>query len=641
MKTFETRAPRRPAMPKAAILAATLGAVVLAGCSSGHVGESWQCPLATGGSCGSVAAVDPAVPETSGGTVLDAPLWRQRGGAGGLPEATACTGGCGDGSGPFGWFGRLLSGGDNEDRDPARDAVATREDSMPDAAASLAARAQVTGQAGETASAALPADPRCTVTGRRRCRRLAHGRGRGADLDRALRRRQRRLPRGGSRPGRAGARRVEDGMSAAAGSLTARLLELFEGQEAPGPWSPPEMPAALHSLLPWRAFDEASGLYVNAASAGFVMELPPFAGIDGETLGALAGTLADAAPERCTVQVIHWASPRFGHGLRAWAAPRRDAGGALARMGEGRKVLLAPGGWRRLHAGGPPFTLSDHRVFLTACLASGPEPRPATETALGAFRRALEGTLASAGAQARRLEPDALLSLAAELVAPDVAGIRDGGTERPHRRWSPRDPIHEQCAAPGRAMTVRPTGLAFHHPDGEDVAVRVLSAVTFPEVWPGWRGNALIGDFHRDFLQPGCPVLTCLTVVTGDEAAGERAFLKSARAIQQAGTGLARYLPGLPEKARDWQAVTERLKDGERLVRACYSVAVYARMDGLDEAEQAVRAIYHGQGWRVTAERYVQLPSWLACLPMASAGGLEADMERMGRMKTLLTSSPP
>ena len=333
-----------------------------------------------------------------------------------------------------------------------------------------------------------------------------------------------------------------------AGTVIGRLLELFEGQEAPGPWTPPAMPAALHALLPWRAFDESSELYVNAASTGFVMELPPFAGIDGETLGALAGTLADAAPERCTIQVIHWTSPRFGAASRAWAEPRRDAGGALARMGAKRRELLAPGGWRRLHRGGPPFT--------------------------------------------------------------------------------------------------------FHHPDGDrrgehagdgasggDIAVRVLSAIAFPEVWPGWRGNALIGDFHRDFLQPGAPVLTCLTVVTGDEAAGEKAFLKSARATQQAGTGIARYLPGLPEKARDWQAVTGRIKDGERLVRACYMAAVYAPLDVLDEAEQAVRAIYHGQGWRVNAERYMQLPSWLACLPMVSAGGLDADLERMGRMKTLLTSS--
>ena len=152
----------------------------------------------------------------------------------------------------------------------------------------------------------------------------------------------------------------------AAGALS-RLLELFEGPEAPGPWAPPAMPAMLHALLPWRAWDETAGLYVNAASVGFVLELPPFAGIDAETLGALSGTLADAAPERCTIQVIHWASPRFGAAFRAWAEPRTEGdagrGGALARMGRHRADLLSPGGWRRLHDGGPPFIL-DPRLSL-------------------------------------------------------------------------------------------------------------------------------------------------------------------------------------------------------------------------------------------------------------------------------------
>ena len=416
-----------------------------------------------------------------------------------------------------------------------------------------------------------------------------------------------------------------------------RLKDLFEGPAGLEPWTPPEVPAALHELLPWRAFDEAAELYVNASSVGFAIEIPPFAGIDAETLGALSGTLADAAPERCAVQVIHWASPRFGAALDAWGAPRRDAGPVQAAMRERRERLLSGAGWRPLHPGGPPFTLRDYRVFVCAALPGGTGPVP--ETALGGFRRALEGTLASAGATARRLGPDDLLSLAAELIAPDLAGKRDSGLARPRRRWSPRDPLHAQCAAPGRALTVAPTGLAFHHPDGTDVGVRVLTAAAFPEVWPGWRGNALIGDFHREFLQPGCPVLTCLTVLTGDEAAGERAFLKAARATQQAGTGIARYLPGLPEKARDWQFVTERLKDGERLVRAAYTVAVYAPLDALDEAEQAVRAIYHGQGWRLAAERYVQLPSWLAGLPMVPAGGLADDLDRMGRTRTLLTSA--
>ena len=36
--------------------------LLLAGCSATHVGESWQCPLAQGTSCTTIAEADPAVP---------------------------------------------------------------------------------------------------------------------------------------------------------------------------------------------------------------------------------------------------------------------------------------------------------------------------------------------------------------------------------------------------------------------------------------------------------------------------------------------------------------------------------------------------------------------------------------------------
>ena len=124
------------------------------------------------------------------------------------------------------------------------------------------------------------------------------------------------------------------------------LMELFTGPESMAPWTPPGFPEPLHELLPWRAWDERSELYVNAASHGFALELPPFAGIDAETLGALASTLADAAPERCTLQIVQWASPRFGAALDAWAAPRRRARGLQAEMAERRGRLFASAGWR-------------------------------------------------------------------------------------------------------------------------------------------------------------------------------------------------------------------------------------------------------------------------------------------------------
>ena len=104
---------RGPGLPAAAI-----AALLLAGCSSGHVGDSWQCPLAEGGACDSVAAADPAVPDAARKTLLTEPLWQQRAREPGSPAPTRCEAACGGGFDPFGWLVRLF-GGNGED-EPAK-----------------------------------------------------------------------------------------------------------------------------------------------------------------------------------------------------------------------------------------------------------------------------------------------------------------------------------------------------------------------------------------------------------------------------------------------------------------------------------------------------------------------------------------
>ena len=64
-----------------------LGALALGGCSGTNVGSSWQCPLARGGTCDSVATADPAVPQAASapdaapadGMTIREPLYRVRG----------------------------------------------------------------------------------------------------------------------------------------------------------------------------------------------------------------------------------------------------------------------------------------------------------------------------------------------------------------------------------------------------------------------------------------------------------------------------------------------------------------------------------------------------------------------------------
>ena len=164
------RAPRG-----AAISATVLAAMLLAGCSTGHIGESWQCPLAEGGTCDSVAAADPAVPDVDSARsrVLAEPLWRVRGDE--LPEApteTPCPAACGEGFDPFGWIARLFAGGENYKSAGRGDAIAAAagpstanpsaaRDAAREAepAASSTAQAGTERQAEDPTSALLPAEP--------------------------------------------------------------------------------------------------------------------------------------------------------------------------------------------------------------------------------------------------------------------------------------------------------------------------------------------------------------------------------------------------------------------------------------------------------------------------------------------------
>ena len=173
MTHCRTSAPCRGSSAVIAPVAIVLGALLLAGCSSGHVGEDWQCPLAKGGSCDSVAAADPAVPKTGSvqamatgqpirllprDSVADAlpargpgqaPAIREPGQ--GSMEARACEADCG--FDPFAWLARLFGAETDGDRLDAQDARPTMTASAPDMAAAADVRAEAVPAADDRAGA--------------------------------------------------------------------------------------------------------------------------------------------------------------------------------------------------------------------------------------------------------------------------------------------------------------------------------------------------------------------------------------------------------------------------------------------------------------------------------------------------------
>ena len=120
-------------------LVAATAALAMAGCSATHVGDDWQCPLAQGKVCASVAAADPAVPETGvPGMRGSKPLVQESRGGTGAADGPDCEAGCD----PFAWLGALFAGiADAGSPEPGADAsprngdVATARADTPAAAA--------------------------------------------------------------------------------------------------------------------------------------------------------------------------------------------------------------------------------------------------------------------------------------------------------------------------------------------------------------------------------------------------------------------------------------------------------------------------------------------------------------------------
>ncbi len=157
MTKRKKRARRRTAIS----VFASVAALTLAGCSATHVGESWQCPLAQGASCDSVAAADPAVPGAGAERrpVLREPLYRVRGteSSEAPPPARSCDAGCGAGFGPFAWLARLFGAGDAKSarETPVAESPAPAAVRVPQTAADDAAVAPEP----PADTAALPASP--------------------------------------------------------------------------------------------------------------------------------------------------------------------------------------------------------------------------------------------------------------------------------------------------------------------------------------------------------------------------------------------------------------------------------------------------------------------------------------------------
>lgn len=404
----------------------------------------------------------------------------------------------------------------------------------------------------------------------------------------------------------------------------------------------------LSDWLPYRVYDPASRLYLNARSKGFVLAVTPLIGADERTGEILGQFFSEGLPAGSCLQVLHLASPRISRIVAPWFAPRYVQGGVYEAIARHRARRLYGLVWES-GSDDAPFHARHHQVIVSVGV---PSSSSATTEELKQTRDGLTAMLKSLNLGVAEVGPQELIAILDDLTSPTTAPQDDAVP------YSPNDPIAAQAIRHDIELVVqedrmrlrterfRATGqvddgvpeIGTVYPDAFDV--RHFAVRNMPQRWAPWECARLIGDLFTDKLRFPCPAATMLCLVYPDqEAASAKAGFKFMRTTSLAGTRSARFLPRIGEQAAEWQHVQSELQEGRRLVRVFYGLTTFSPLGAGDRHERAVKSIYKAAGWDLADERFLQIQGLLAAMPLTLADGLAADMERLRRFKTVLSTT--
>ena len=437
-------------------------------------------------------------------------------------------------------------------------------------------------------------------------------------------------------------------MSEKPGFFDNLLSGVFGDSKRPDAQRPDLAVPMLAHWLPYRSYDPKTGIFYNSASRGFVIEVSPLVGADERTGEILTQFLSEGIPAPGCLQFHDWMSPRISERLSKWYLPRYSASGVYERMAKHRVDFLTDGVWNSLSADAP-FCLRNHRVAISY---STPENSSVSNEEIVAVMEGLISVLGSIGVSARKMDPVALIGWIDDITSPTTAAGEDVVS------YNPLDPISDQAVRRDIEMKIdpdrillrterfRPTGKEIDgapeigeiYPDVFDV--RSFSVRNLPQRWAPWDCARLIGDMFADKLRMPCPVSTNLCLDFPDpQAATNKASYKFMRTTSLADSKSARFLPQLRDQSQEWKFVNDEIRQGRKLVRLFYSVTSFSPKGKGDSNERILKSVYRAAGWDLLDDRYLQVMGLLCAMPMTMANGLSKDLERMKRMRTMLSTT--
>lgn len=407
-------------------------------------------------------------------------------------------------------------------------------------------------------------------------------------------------------------------------------------------------------LLPYRVYDDKKRIFINENSIGFTLESTTLIGADENVIKTISGIFSDALPLGCTVQFLNYASPKIGSVLDEWKEPRINQGGIYSKLAEKRIEYLKEANQKSLFTTSP-YTLKNFRLIISVSLPIENIHKSIVDKLLNgisgetkdstfqnliqdlvSFRQKLMKAMETVGLISNEMNPKDLIEFLDSILNFDF---------NPYPKkiiYDELQPINQQIIDLDNVLKCNKNELIFFADDKKKkFHTRCFSVKNFPSYFAQWQCRDLIGDFFQDLRRMDSPFLISFSVTLphNEESLRNRAKQKDFNSTRMSNSEISKYIPEMRESAKEWQFVNQKINGGERLLKSVYQVAIFAKEDEIEVAEQAIKSIYKTSGFDLVRDNYINLPSFLALIPFTQSEGLFNDLEKLGRTKTMVSWS--
>lgn len=412
--------------------------------------------------------------------------------------------------------------------------------------------------------------------------------------------------------------------------------------------------SSLTNCLNYSAYDDANQLFLLTTvheekevseAIGFTVELNMLIGADHETMKRLT-TLFSTLPKDTTVQVSTYACPNLDfhfqryQDLQGTNLANPDRAELFKYLSQKRVEFWKKGTTKSLFPGSP----LRFRQFRSCLSVVFPSVNLKNESELEQIIGIKEGFIASLKASSiygRTWTPIDLISWCRDILNPSRM-LYD--KPRNNDLYNELDSIRHQIVDSDTYMRITDRGdeLNFGHPDmGNAISIRNYSVRQYPNYLELPNMLGLIGDPLQPNLNYSCPFVITMNVLKEDfEQARNRTTMKTARAIQNSNSPMARILPEYATKAEDWTTALKSFDDGGGgTLKVNHQLMLIDYPEHITTSEREAIAIWQNSGFSITKDDLLQMSSYLAALPMSMDKEMLIEMEQFGRFNTKTTTN--